>query len=729
MNAQRRLGGSHARRYAVALVLVCLVTTGPVWAQGEVGTVTLLAGAPRMVGESMRPLQAILSGRQLETGEADAAGLLIEDIVFHVGANTRVTVLDEPGRKRVVLEQGYVVFYTDPVTQTEIVVETPFGFLTWHPGLEESGQLESGWYAVRHVPERANVSPAVSTYAAIEGLAEVEGTVPVAGPHTLQAGQRWRIVGGQVPGAPVAGDERAAAEELRRTLYRETADMIRTQTADITRLASIDVAPATQRLPFDVVVPEQQFIIDSNAAVQARGPNTVPFIPDPFLTVPDVEIVEPQYAVRDPIVIPAGTPGNTSAGFVDYAGVPADPNWNDFLTAVNGNPAFQPLLLTDFANGGFSYIQLAGPDAEVTRINGETFLATEVDSGSGWAAFTPSVAVGDPGFDPDGPLTAVVTEGFAAIAYGEHLAGGGTIGGDGVDPTSGFAVLSDGNIGLNPSPPAGYPLLNQADDTTGLTVDGQVISDQLAALGAGLNPQLLHELGPQLVFVSNSDTDSQGNGFDFDGQPIQPTNLNLPGDREVQVDATGAVNLATPLVADGENTVGIQFAGQGEVIAVIHHTGIQTPDDESLPTSEHFEVVRGERDSVVQWRDGQRVTGGDGALIETEDLNDDPALRNELFALISEEVNNVIPPDRHTVGGPAFTGVASPLRQLRRFPGRLVRVGDALGRRQAAVRRPLLSGNTRSLRLRGLQSAGGRLVRQVGSSTSRRHLGRVSTRR
>ncbi|MHC4235089.1 MAG: hypothetical protein ACYSUQ_08230 [Planctomycetota bacterium] len=725
MNAQPNSGLRAALVSGIALATVCLVMVGRAEAQEQVAQVTMMAGAPRMVGEAIRPLQAILSGRQLETGPEDAAGLLVEDVVVHVGVDSVVTVADEPGRKRVVLDRGYLVFYTEPQTRSEVVVETPFGLLTAYAGsAQDSG---SGWYAVRHDPERPNVSPAVSTFAAIEGSAQVEGTAPVAGPHKLLAGQRWRIVGGRVPGPPEAGDERGDADSLRQMLHRQAAEMIRAQTTDITRLASTDLGPTIRSLPLEVAVPEHQMIIDSNAAAQDRHTVLVPLIPT-LIPFPVPEIERERFVYADPTIIPAGTPGYATGGFVSYEGVPADPNWNDFLTSVDGNPAFQPTYLTSFANGGFTYLQFVGPEAQLATNNGETFLATEVSDSSGWAMFTPLVAIGDPGFDSDSSLASVVTEGFRAIANGEHLAGGGTIGGDGVDPDSGFAVVSGTNVELNPNPPAGFPQLDQAADTTGLTVGGQAVSDQIAALGAGHDPQLLHELGPQLVFLSSSDTDALGNQFNFDGDPIQPTDLNLPGDRQVQVDTSGAASQATPLSASEENTVGIQFAGQGETIAIIHHTGLGGTEGTAQPTSEHFEIVRGSRESVVQWREGERVTGSDGQVLEAEDLNGDPELRNELFALISEEVNSVVPPDRHTVGGPAVTLPGSSFRQLRRQPGLLVRVGDTIARRQTALRRPLLSGGTRALRIRALTPAGGRLVRSSSSATSRRHLGRVTTR-
>ena len=86
-------GSSAAVWLWTAVVLAGLSAADRASAQDEVGQVTLLAGAPRMVGESIRPLQAILTGQQLETGESDAAGVLVEDIVFHVGVNSDVSVM------------------------------------------------------------------------------------------------------------------------------------------------------------------------------------------------------------------------------------------------------------------------------------------------------------------------------------------------------------------------------------------------------------------------------------------------------------------------------------------------------------------------------------------------------------------------------------------------------------------------------------------------------------
>ncbi|MCH8967449.1 MAG: hypothetical protein IID43_07195, partial [Planctomycetes bacterium] len=231
-------------------------------ANAELGRVTLIAGAPRMVGESIRPLQAVFSGRMLETGEDDAAGLLIQDIVFHIGPNSRVTLFDEPGVKRIVLERGFVVFYTEPQTRTEVVVETPFGRLTSSPESWEAAG--SGWYSVRHDPERINVSPAVSTFAAMEGPAEkgvaiVLGTVPEAGPYKLQPGQRWRIVQGEIPGPPEAGDERAAAEALAQMLHREAAETIHAQSVDLAPLTTVDLGGVLSHPPGDLLEFEGQF--------------------------------------------------------------------------------------------------------------------------------------------------------------------------------------------------------------------------------------------------------------------------------------------------------------------------------------------------------------------------------------------------------------------------------------------------------------------------------------
>ena len=323
-----------------------------------------------------------------------------------------------------------------------------------------------------------------------------------------------------------------------------------------------------------------------------------------------------------------------------------------------------------------------------------------------------------------------MTDGFQAIAKAEHLAGGGTIGGNGVDPASAFAQAVNGNVQLNPDLPAGYPLLDQALETTGLTVGDQVISDQIAALGAGRDPQQLDQTGPQLIFISSGDTDANGSGFNFDGEAIAATELDLPGDRTLQTDNGGTASLATPLAADSRSTVGIQFAGTGPTVAIIHHTGMGSLAGESTAQTDHFEVVRGDTYSLVRWRDAGRVAAVDGQLLELEDLNERPELRNELFTLIGREVNNLVPAETHTVCGPAVTELDLAFtRQLRRTPGRLVRMGDTVNRRVVKTRNVhrLVSGGP--WQVRSLRPGGGRLVRDARPAPSRRHLGRVSTRK
>ncbi len=712
-----------ARLGAVAGV-VCLVIGASALAQEQMGQVTLLAGAPRMVGESIRPLQAILTGQQIETGEEDAAGLLVEDIVFHVGVNSTVNVVDEPGRKRIVLDRGFVVFYTDAGTASEVMVETPFGRLTARPG--SASPAGTGWFSVRHDPAEPGVSPAVSTFAAMEGVAEAVGTAPQAGPHTLQGGMRWRIVQGEIPGPPEQGDEREAANQLREMLHRQAAEVLRAQTTDLTRLVSLDVGRGLSTP--DVVAPERQSIVDPNAAAQDRTPR----VNTPLPTAPVEPVEQERLVFHEPTAIAAGRPNSAAAQYVSYQGAELTPDWNQFLTSVNGNPAFSPQYLTDFTNGGFSYLQLAGPDAQLAENNGETFLATSAEAASGWALFTPQIAVADSGFNPDSGLARLVNEGLQGIAFGEHPAlpddpnGGGRIGGNGVDAASAFASASGNLISLNPDRPAGYPRLDQAGDTTGLEFNGEALSDQIAALGTGLNPQALSEDGPQLLFISAAEVDALGRGFNFDGDPIEITDLDLPDDRTIETVSGNAASAATPLASDTESTVGIQFAARGETIAVIHHTGLGDTDA-TVPTSDHFEVQRGERESIVRWRDDGRVAGPGGQLLEAEDLADDEELRNELFALIGEEVNNLVPPERQTVVGPAYQlADAGAARSLRPQPGSLLRVGDTAPRRLATLHRSVGAGGARARALRSLKPAGGALVRPTSSVVNRRHLGRVS---
>jgi hypothetical protein len=686
-------------------------------AQNDMGVVTLMSGSPRMVGESIRPLQAVLSGQLLETGDTDAAGLLVEDVVIHVGASSAVTLIDEPGVTRVVIERGFVVFYTDPTTQVEIVAETPLGLLTAMPATAQTGG--SGWYSVRHDPEQPGISPETSTFASMEGLASVEGTNPVAGPHDLAAGQRWQIIAGQAPGPVEEGDERQAANELRQLLHRQSIESLRPQT-DPGRLSSIVPVTSFEDGPADVIFPDDQLIIDPNSANENR---VVPPIPGQI----DVFIEPAQLDFGPPAVIAAGAPVTANGQFVPYGGAPIDTNFNAFLASVDGLPAAQPRYLTDIANGGFSYLQIAGPGAAVVSRGGDTFLFEDAQAASGWALFTPLRALRDAGFAADSPAAGVVTEGFRAIAFGAHLgAGDGTIGGNG-DPSVAFGVVQNGAVQLNPNPPAGYPLLDRANQTGGLEINGVAPGDQVAALSAGRNPQNLSQEAERLVFISDGNTDSLGNAFNFDGDPIAPTNLDLPADRGTQVAAVSQTSQTIPLAGDPANTVGIQFAGAGDTIAIIHHAGAGDPAGGAAGTSEHFEIVRGATFSIVQWRAGARINGNDGQPVEFEDLNGDPQVRNELFGLICGEVNALAPPDRHTVCGPGVTGPnAGNAPKLRRVPGSLTRTAKTLSRRADSLRYRLPVGSRLTKPRANLKPAGGRLIQTNAVPLGRRHIGRIS---
>lgn len=704
---------------AVVGIVAVSVAFGPAaLGQDQIGMVTLMSGAPRMVGESIRPLQAVLSGQLLETGEADAAGLLVEDVVIHVGANSAVTLVDEPGITRVVIERGFVVFYTDPTTMTEIIAETPLGFLTTTPASASAEAGASGWFSVRHDPDQPDISPAVSTFATMEGFATVQGVSPVAGPHDLPAGYKWQIIAGEAPGPVEEGDESQEADELRRTLHRQSIENLRPET-DPTRLTTIARSPLFLDEPADLVSPPDQRIFDPNSANQDR------VLPPPINVdfIPDVGAVE----FGPPAIIAAGDPVVANAQFVPYAGTPVDTNFNANLPSVDGLPAGQPRYLTDFVNGGFSYLQFAGPGAQVVSSGGDTFLFENPATATGWALFTPLRALRDSGFDANAPAAAVVSDGFRAIAFGEHLgAGGGTIGGNG-DRAVAFGVVEGGAVQPNPNPPAGYPALDQANQTNGLEVNGVAPGDQVAALLAGRDPQDLSQPGGQLVFISDGNTDSLGNQFNFDGDAIAPTNLNLPNDRGTQVATASLTSQTVPLANDPANTVGIQFAATGDTIAIIHHSGAADPPP--AQQSERFEIVRGATFSIVQWRDGARITGDDGQLIEFEDLGGDPQVRNELFALLCGEVNALVPPRQHTACGPGITPATANAAPLRRIPGALTQTAKTLSRRSESLRYRLPARHTLNKARTTLKPAGGLLIRADQPQLGRRHIGRVSTDR
>ena len=167
----------------------------------------------------------------------------------------------------------------------------------------------------------------------------------------------------------------------------------------------------------------------------------------------------------------------------------------------------------------------------------------------------------------------MVTAGFRAVAEGQDLSNQGTLA-DFVN------VLADGTVELKPASerPVGYPFLDQASNLTDFPMTDSFRTDQLAALGAGVAlpppagqeaPQLT-EPPDQLVFLSNSGFDSLGNRTNFIGEPISPTELDLPGDRTVVVDgASTGPSSGITLSGDSTQTVGIQFAPRGDIIAII----------------------------------------------------------------------------------------------------------------------------------------------------------------
>ena len=705
------------RRVALAtLCMVCCVPAGYAMGQDAVARVTLMAGAPRMVGESIRPLQAILTGVQLETGAGDAVGLLVSDVVVHLGTDTVASIEDQPGRKVIQLTQGYVVLYTEPDSMTEVVVHTPFGLMT--VGGSEASRGTAGRFSIRHDLAKPGISPAMSSFAAIEGVADVEGTDPVAGPYVLETQTRWRIVEGQLPGAPEDIDRRADedADALRDMLHRRTAELVRDETIDIAELALEDLGRGRDWGTYDMVEPVGQMIVNIDPTIQKEIEETFQ---------PELEAV---FRFAQPVDIDAGDATHAIGQFVEVEGEPFTQDWNDYLTALNGMPAYQPTYLTGFLNGGFSYLQFAGPDAELATREGALFLASQSGAGAGWGIYTPELALGGADFDQAESLVRVVSDGFEAVATSAHLPGSGTLGG-GSDPDSGFLVVSGDSVVVNPDLPSGYPQLDQASDTSGLEVDGVTPSEQVAAIGSGLNPLNPADAGAQIVFVSDSDTDAAGNSFNFDGVAISPTELDLPADRQIQEDATGVASLAAPIAADGQSTVGIQFAGSGEIIAIIHHAGSTSVAGGTTQVGDHFEVERGDTYTVIRWTADGRVVGSDGEVLELEDLNADPAMRNELFALIADEVNSVMPEGLRTVCGPAVLDVSTlTLRPIRRVAGKWMRDDDSAIRTHVRTYRSMRRVvESRAFRGRSLRDAGGRLLRDRETTSTRRHLGRVST--
>jgi hypothetical protein len=649
------------------IALAVLLSAASVFGQEGGGTVTLMVGSPRFAGEAMSLtfLEPVLAGRVLETGSADAVGYVSEDVVVHQGQNTRATSNLEPGRKRIVLQEGYVVVYLDPGSKTEVRIETPFGWLTARP--EWPGSNPQGWFTARHDLAQPGISPAVSTFGTVDGTAEVGGTVPAVPAMPLPAGQIWRIAEGQIPGPPQPGDVRGPAEELRDVLHRGTVELLR---GDV-ELALANPGRITGAISFtDLVSPDQQNLVGPNDVAVGITPVGPPIL------LPPVEgaLVEP--VIRDAQAYPAGDVFTARAQFVSYPGDPFDPNWNEVLTDVDGQPAFQPIYLERLDNGGFSYIQFAGPAVELASDSrGEVFLVGPREATSGWAVFTPETAVAADGFDVNSSLVEAVTEGFQAIARAEYLAGGGTIAGTGPGDPDGFVQLEGQQVSLNAAPPVGYPRLDRLNEVAelpdGQELDPQPFSDQLAAVGAGRNPQNLAEPDSRLLFVSGSTQDAFGNTLNFDGQPIGPTDLQLPGDRgePARELRPGFAASGIPLRDAGDNTVGIQFVGSGTTIAVIHHTGLRDAGSGTSVLTDHFEIERGPRHSIIRWRSGGRVEGADGQPVQLEDLTSTNingaaqplrgqllSLRNELFVELCREVNRLVPvrtPTAHTACGPS----------------------------------------------------------------------------
>lgn len=699
------------------LLLSLLLPAVGARAQDKIGSVTMLMGAPRMVGESITPLQPVLSGNMLETGTADGIGLLIEDIVLHIGVNSKVSVREEQGRVVVELEAGFVVIYTDRGSQREVTVETPFGRL--NPKTLASG-ADSGWYVVRHDPADLNVSPAVSTFSTIEGESVAEGTDPVAGPHQLLTNQRWRMVGGVVPGPPEEGSDQARAEQLQSMLHLRTSELVHAGISDKT-LARLQRTGPNLHL---VATPDYTGIYDNN-------------------DVPLIDLFPPDPEQRYVFGLAGEFPEvqTAQAQFVGYANSPLNQqDWNNYLTAVDGNPAFQPFYIDRFDNGGFTYIQFAGSDAQVVTQGGEVFLVGEQVNQGGWALFTPDQALADEGFANNSDLMNVVTAGFRAVAEGQDPSNQGRI--------SDFVEFSpDGSVALKPDSemPVGYPFLEQALDLSDFPAPEDFRSDQLAALGAGIElpppddapppagqePPQLADAANQLVFLSNSGFDSLDNRTNFIGDPISPTELDLPGDRTVVVDSTSTgPSSGFSLSGDSTQTVGIQFAPRGDILAIIHHTGPQGLSDTSPPTSRNgnFEIIRGQRYSIVRWQDGRRTEGR-----ELENFGDDGTfvdMRNELFLLICTEINEIhklTPDTNHTLCGPATVAPESPLRAVTaRRSGQVVQLRKMIMRGDSQLRRAIIGRTPTARGSRGLLvPGGGRLLRSSGSVSPRRYLGKI----
>lgn len=580
-----------------------------------------------MMGQVLRPFDAVLTATWLELEVGDAASISMDEGVVHIGAGSRVIFQADPQAIRASLEAGYVVIYIDPRAGKDVVLETPFGKLTASP---DPAGAATGWFSVRHQKEEPGVRPGESVFAAVEGTARAEGTAPITKPHQLSTGQEWRILQGRVPGSPQEGDARQAAEELSDLLHRGASDFLRSDMGDDIRLAAISRPERRQAVDIsDIVVPEDQLIVDNEDAFLLQDPTVeelvVVDLRDPRLRVPQ------NYA--------AGDAATAEAQFYGYPGPAAPEEWMarglpTFSDAEGqGLPAFQPQYLEALPNAGFSYLQFVGDGATaVNDSNGELFFVGSRGA-SGWALFTPQFAVADSGYQPNGALAQVVSDGLEAIAQG------GTI--------MAFVVERNDVAQLADPLPVGYPHLDQYRDA-----DDEFANDQLAALGAGLDPRTYVEGDdPRLLFISTSSQDGQGLTGNLAGNLIEPTDLGRPTERtgDIVQNNTGFAALGNP-VGGGDNTVGVQFVPRGEVLAIIHHDGRKSGSGTTRSNDGHFEIERHERHSIIRWV--ERV----GAL-ELEDLNANTQVRNEFFVLLCGEVLRLTPPRAHTACGPAHTGL------------------------------------------------------------------------
>jgi len=714
--AKPRLNRARSLALAGSFLGLLLPASLPAAAQDAGATVTLLTGTPRIAGQSIRQLQPIRAGSlaEIATGENDALGLLVQDIVVHQGQNSLVSMTDDGEEVVIHVERGFIAFYLDGTSQRHIVVETPFGRLS--PILPASQEGDTGVFTVRHEEALVNMRPAASTFSVVEGSAEARGTAPVAGPHLLRARQMWVIREGEPPGEPVEGDERLAAEELSSRLHRDTIEALRPELTDITPR---DEHGAGGIVMVELTRPDGQAIIESSDVAELL--EQPPFFEEPQ---------EFELRLSPAIIEPSGVYQVAEADFVSYAGDTVHntpPNaWFDVLTSVNGNPAFRPQYIAHMPNAGFTYIQLAGDGASLATapLTGEQFLAGP--AGTGWAMYTPTQAVVDPGFQAGDSALAVIDAGFERMAQAGHLANDGRIGPAAGDPTTGFAFFDGQNVVRNENPPAGYPLLQASGETTGLERDGVPLADQIAAIGAGFNTLDLGLRAPRLTFLSDADTTS----FNFEGGLVTSTDLSLPGQRSsVQVDALfGIPSRAYPVANSANNTAGLQFARQGEVVAIVHHAGLRDLTNVPLPGNSHFEVERGDQYSVIRWVPENRPSDTDGTPLNFEDLNAFPEVRNDLFDVLTEEVNNVVPVGQSTIAGPAYpdtvvSGARHVQTGLRRFSASGTWSGHRFGASSdRALRRSGAWSPDRTLSLRtGLQ-------RRVPAGVGRRYLGHETAR-